>query len=87
MGYITDIIIAVLALAGTLIGSALANNKGQAVLEERLNNFKEDIKEDINRLSERVDKHNHFDSRITAVEESAKSAHKRLDEMRRGDAA
>jgi hypothetical protein len=33
----------------------------------------------LDRLEKKVDEHNHFDSRIARCEESAKSAHHRLD--------
>ena len=50
----TEIIVALLALIGTLAGSYFANNKNQAVMDEKI----KDIKEDIKILSERVNKHN-----------------------------
>ena len=34
------------------------------------------------RLEKKVDEHNHFDSRITACEASAKQAHYRINELR-----
>lgn len=77
MEYITDIIIAALAFAGTLAGSLLASSKSQAVLEERVNG----IKEDINTLSERVDKHNHLNERLIKVEERCKSNTHRLNSI------
>ena len=77
MAYITDIIIAALAFAGTLAGSMLANSKAQAVLEERVNG----IKEDIVTLSERVDKHNHLNDRLIKVEERCKSNTHRIDRI------
>ena len=60
----TEIIIAVLALIGTLGGSYFANNKNQAVMDEKI----KDIKEDIKVLSERVDRHNNMVTRMYVAE-------------------
>ena len=64
MAYITDIIIAALAFSGTLIGSLLASNKAQAVMQEQVKG----LKEDINTLSTRVDKHNSLIERMAVAE-------------------
>ena len=60
--YVVEIVIAVLALVGTLAGSLLANNKHQAVMGEQLKG----VKDDINTLSTRVDKHNNLVERMIA---------------------
>ena len=64
MEYIIEIIIAALAFAGALIGNLLANSKNQAVMQEQLKG----VKEDINTLSTRVDKHNNLIERMAVVE-------------------
>ena len=64
MAYLTDIIIAALAFAGTLAGSLLASSKAQAVTEEQVKG----IKDDINTLSARVDKHNSLIERMAVAE-------------------
>ncbi len=64
MAYLTDIIIAVIAFAGTLIGSIAASSKAQAIMEEQLRN----VREDINVLSARVDKHNSLMERMAVAE-------------------
>ena len=64
MAYMTEIIIAALAFAGTLAGSLIAKNRAQAVMEEQLKS----IREDINTLSTRVDKHNSLIERMAVVE-------------------
>lgn len=64
----TEIIIAILALVGTLGGSYFANNKNQAVMDEKI----KDIKEDIKVLSERVNRHNNLVERMAVVEEKVK---------------
>lgn len=77
MEYITDIIIALLAFAGTLIGSLLASSKAQAVMQEQLKN----VKEDINTLSTRVDKHNNLIERMAVAESKIEN----LEHEVRGD--
>ena len=64
----TEIIVALLALIGTLAGSYFANNKNQAVMDEKI----KDIKEDIKVLSERVNRHNNLVERMAVVEEKVK---------------
>ena len=65
----TEIIVALLALIGTLAGSYFANNKNQAVMDEKI----KDIKEDISVLSNRVDKHNQLAERMIIVEQKIKN--------------
>ena len=64
----TEIIVAVLALVGTLAGSYFSNNKNTAVMDEKI----KDIKEDIVTLSNRVNKHNELVERMAIVEEHIK---------------
>ena len=64
----TEIIVAVLALIGTLAGSYFSNNKNTAVMDEKI----KDIKEDIQTLSNRVNKHNELVERMAVVEEQIK---------------
>ena len=65
----TEIIVAVLALVGTLAGSYFSNNKNTAVMDEKI----KDIKEDIVTLSNRVDKHNQLADRMIIVEQKIKN--------------
>ena len=65
----TEIIVALLALIGTLAGSYFANNKNQAVMDEKI----KDIKDDIKILSERVSKHNNLIERMAIVEQKIKN--------------
>ena len=75
--YIVEVVIAALALVGTLVGSLLANNKHQAVMQEQLKG----VKDDINTLSSRVDKHNNLVERMVVVEQRSKSNMHRLDTL------
>ncbi|MBQ7548527.1 MAG: hypothetical protein IJT03_02350 [Clostridia bacterium] len=68
---LTDIITALIAFAGTLIGSLsgiLAANK--------LTSYR------IAQLEKKVEKHNNLVERMFCVENSVKSAHRRIDDMR-----
>ena len=69
----TEIIVAVLALVGTLAGSYFSNNKHTAVMDEKI----KDLKKDIAILSDRVNRHNNLVSRMSVVEEHIKM----LDEI------
>ena len=64
----TEIIVAILALIGTLAGSYFSNNKNTAVINEKI----KDLKEDIQILSNSVDRHNNLISRMSVAEEKIK---------------
>lgn len=64
----TEIIVAILALVGTLAGSYFSNNKHTAVMDEKI----KDLKKDIETLSDRVNRHNNLISRMSVVEEKIK---------------
>lgn len=69
----TEVIVAILALVGTLAGSYFSNNKNTAVMDEKI----KDLKKDIETLSDRVNRHNNLVSRMSVVEEHIKM----LDEI------
>ena len=75
----TEIIVALLALIGTLAGSYFANNKNQAVMDEKI----KDIKEDISVLSNRVDKHNNLIERMAIVEDRVNHIEKDIDKLKK----
>ena len=77
MNYIGEIIVAVLALIGSVIGSALANNKTQALIGYR-----------IDELEKKVEKHNNVIERVynlekneAVMEEEIKVANHRIDDL------
>ena len=74
----TEIIVALLALIGTLAGSYFANNKNQAVMDEKI----KDIKEDISVLSDRVNKHNNLIERMAIVEDRINHIEKDIDKLK-----
>ena len=69
----TEIIVAILALIGTLAGSYFSNNKNTAIMDEKI----KDLKKDIETLSDRVNRHNNLVERMAIVEEHIKM----LDEI------
>ena len=75
----TEIIVALLALIGTLAGSYFANNKNQAVMDEKI----KDIKEDIAVLRNRVDKHNSLIERMAIVEDRMNHIEKDIDKLKK----
>ena len=52
-------------------------------IKEKIKENQEHTKEHIKRLEEKQDKHNSLIERMVRVEDSAKSAHKRLDDLRK----
>ena len=66
----SEIIIALLSLAGTLLGSF-----GGIVASAKLTNFR------IEQLEKKVDKHNDFAARMPVVEEQVKVICHRLDDL------
>ncbi len=69
-----EIVVALLSAVGTLIGSL-----GGILVSNKMTKFR------LNKLEEKVDKHNHLVERMAAVEQSVKSAHHRIDELREED--
>ena len=66
-----ELIVALLSLIGTCIGSVAG-----ILTANHLTNYK------IDQLTARVDKHNGLVERMVVVEQSTKSAHHRIDEMK-----
>lgn len=67
----TDIVTAIIAFAGTLVGSL-----GGILAANRLTVYR------IEQLEQKVSKHNNLVERMFQVESSTKSAHHRIDELR-----
>lgn len=68
---LTDILTAIIAFAGTLVGSL-----GGILAANRLTVYR------IEQLEKKVSKHNNLVERMFQVESSTKSAHHRIDELR-----
>ena len=76
MQYLTEIIIGVLALVGTLGGSYISHRKSISIIAYRLE-----------QLEKKVDKHNKFAERMPVVEEQRKVVNHRLEDLeRKGEA-
>ena len=72
------VLTAILAFAGTILGSVCG-----IIASARLTNYKiQVLRDDFTDLRERVGKHNNLVERLTIVEQSTKSAHKRIDEAK-----
>lgn len=74
------IIVALITGAVSMIGSIIT-----AVSASRLTAYRlEELKEDFYDLRERVNRHNQVVERLAIAEESIKSAHRRIDEVKGG---
>ncbi len=69
-----DIIIAMISFFGTLLGTL-----GGIIASSRLTVYR------ISQLEKKVEKHNNLVERMVKVENSIKSAHHRIDELRRNN--
>lgn len=67
----SEILIALLSLAGTCVGSIAGIMASNKLVIYR-----------IQQLEKKVDKHNNVIERMTIVEQSLKSAHKRIDDIK-----
>lgn len=65
-----DIIVALLGMAGTIIGSFIG-----VIASSKLTNFR------LKQLEQKVDKHNHFAERIPVVEEKIKVLNHRVEDL------
>ena len=72
MQYLTEIIIGVLALVGTLGGSYISHRKSLSIIAYRLE-----------QLEKKVDRHNKFAERMPVVEEQMKVVNHRLEDLER----
>ena len=66
--------VALLSVAGTVLGSLFG-----VLASSRLTTYR------LEQLEAKVNKHNNLVERMTKVEQSVKSAHHRIDELREGD--
>ena len=71
------LITGIVAMTGSIIS---------AVSASKLTSYKiDELKSDFADLKDRVNKHNNLVERMTIVEQSTKSAHRRLDEIKGGE--
>ena len=78
-----DIVVTIISTGGALltgiVSALIVAAKSRTVLENEVQH----IKEEINRLEHKQDKHNGLIERMVVVEESTKSAHHRITEHER----
>lgn len=75
------VIVALITGLVAMVGSIIT-----AVSSSKLTAYKiDELKQDFADLRERVNKHNNLVERITVAEQSIKSAHRRIDELKGGD--
>lgn len=67
-----DVLIAIISFFGTLLGTL-----GGIIASNKLTVYR------ISQLEKKVEKHNNLVERMVKVEDSTKSAHKRIDDIRR----
>lgn len=83
------VVVALITGVVSLIGAILTANSTQKLTSYKLEELQRDtnnridgLKDDFGELKTKVEKHNNLVERMAIVEQSAKSAHKRLDEMK-----
>jgi len=74
-GIITALVSGLCVAIPTIVATVTSNKAHDKVVDERMKFMSEQIKD----LSTKVEKHNEFNDRLIIVEQSAKSAHRRLD--------
>ena len=74
-GIITALVSGLCVAIPTIVATLSSNKAHDKVIDERMKFMTEQIKD----LSAKVEKHNEFNDRLIIVEQSVKSAHKRLD--------
>lgn len=77
-GIITALVSGLCVAIPTIVATVTSNKAHDKVIDERMRFMTEQIKE----LSIKVEKHNEFNDRLIIVEQSVKSAHKRLDDLK-----
>jgi len=74
-GIVTALVSGLCVAIPTIVATITSNKAHDKVIDERMRFMTEQIKD----LSAKVEKHNEFNDRLIIVEQSVKSAHKRLD--------
>lgn len=77
-GIITALVSGLCVAIPTIVATVTSNKAHDKVIDERMRFMTEQIKD----LSTKVEKHNEFNDRLIIVEQSVKSAHKRIDNLK-----
>lgn len=80
-GILTALVSGLCVAIPTIVATVTSNKAHDKVIDERMRFMTEQIKD----LSLKVEKHNEFNDRLIIVEQSVKSAHKRLDDLKSKD--
>ena len=80
-GIVTALVSCLCVAIPTIVATITSNKAHDKVIDERMRFMTEQIKD----LSVKVEKHNEFNDRLIIVEQSVKSAHKRLDMIAKGE--
>ena len=82
---------AVLVFLGTLIGALLSSSKTQAVMKTKFEDSEKrsdekfaEVKEQINKLETKQDKHNNFMERLIVVEGNVRELQNDVNELKKG---
>lgn len=79
---IASVIAALITGACSVIGVVLSSNKTTAVIQERLDRYREHTDDKIETLSKSVEKHNGVIERTVVLEQQVKTQWVRIDELR-----
>ena len=82
MALIASVIAALITGACSVIGVVLSSNKTTAVIQERLDRYREHTDDKIETLSKSVEKHNGVIERTVVLEQQVKTQWVRIDELR-----
>lgn len=80
-GIVTALVSGLCVAIPTIVATITSNKAHDRVIDERMRFMTEQIKD----LSAKVEKHNEFNDRLIIVEQSVKSAHRRLDDLKSKD--
>lgn len=79
---IASVVAALITGACSVIGVVLSSNKTTAVIQERLDRYREHTDDKIETLSKSVEKHNGVIERTVALEQQVKAQWVRIDEFK-----
>lgn len=82
---LTGVLTALISGLCVAIPSVYASSKNSKTQQELTEYRFNELKSDVATLSNRVEKHNNLIERMALVEASTKSAHKRIDDIQRGE--
>lgn len=80
-GILTALVSGLCVAIPTIVATVTSNKAHDKVIDERMKFMTEQIRD----LTTKVEKHNEFNDRLIIVEQSVKSAHKRLDDLKNKD--